>query len=123
MQESPWVAPADPPWPPHPLPVDPSPFALLGLALGAGIALDIGVRGGLHNGVVALGVVMIVAVLVTSHRVERAGARWLAIAALVPAGFLMMRASPWLAASNVGAIVMLITLSVSFSCRFVWFRG
>jgi hypothetical protein len=95
--------------------VDPAPFVLLALALGAGIALDIGVRGGLHNGIVALGVVLIVAVLVTSHRVERAGARWLAIAALVPAGFLVMRTSPWLAASNLGAVVALITLSVSFS--------
>jgi hypothetical protein len=115
MQQSPWVAPADPPWPPPPLPVDPAPFALFGLAFGAGIALDIGERGGLHNGIVALGVVFIVAVLVTRDRVERAGARWLAIAALLPAGFLAMRASPWLAASNIGAVVALITLSVCFS--------
>lgn len=109
------VAEADPLWPPPSLPVDPAPFALVGLALGAGIALDIGVRGGMHNGIVALGVGFIVAVLVTSRRVERTGARWLAIAAMVPAGFLVVRASPWLAVSNVAAVVALIGLALSFS--------
>ncbi|MDP9331999.1 MAG: DUF4173 domain-containing protein [Actinomycetota bacterium] len=95
--------------------MDPAPFVLVVLALGAGIALDIGVRGGVHNGIVAVGVGFIVAALVTSRRVERAPARWLAITAMVPAGFLVVRASPWLAASNVAAVVALIALTVSFS--------
>lgn len=88
---------------------------LVVLALGAGIALDIGVRGGVHNGIVALGVAFIVAMLITNRRVERGSAQWLAIAALVPDGFLVVRASPWLAVSNVAAIVALIAVTISFS--------
>ena len=51
---------------------DPAPFALLVLTLGAGIALDVGVRGGAHNGVVALAIALVVGALTTSRRIERA---------------------------------------------------
>jgi hypothetical protein len=116
MQSPPLVdAPYPPVLPPRTLPVDPAPLALLLLALGAGIALDVGLRGGVHNAIVALGVVFTIAVLLTARRVGLASARWLLIAAVLPAGFLVLRASPWLAASNAGAIVMLISLAVSFS--------
>ena len=111
VAEVPWPAPV----PARPLPVDSAPFALIVLALGAGIALDIGVRGGVHNAIVALGVVLVVALLVTHRRVERAPARCLAVAAVLPAAFLVVRASPWLAVSNVAAILALIALAVSFS--------
>jgi hypothetical protein len=110
---APWPAPA--PAPTRPLPVDPAPLLLVVLALGGGIALDIGVRGGVHNGIVALGVVFLIAVLIASHRVERAPARWLAVATVLPASFLAIRSSPWLAGSNIIAIVALLSLSVSFS--------
>lgn len=113
--ENPWVADAHPTWPPRPLPEDPAPFALVVLALSAGIALDIGARGGAHNGIVAIGIVLIVGALATGRRVERAAARWLALTAVIPAGFLVVRASPWLAVSNIAAVVALITLAVSFS--------
>ena len=48
--EVPWPAPV----PTRPLPVDPAPFVLVVLAIGAGSALDIGLRGGVHNAIVAL---------------------------------------------------------------------
>src|SRR4051812_15758545 len=46
-------APYPPLVPARSLPVDPAPLVLLLLALGAGIALDIGLRGGVHNASVA----------------------------------------------------------------------
>jgi hypothetical protein len=113
--QSQWVDERHPFPAPRLLPVDPAPLVLGMVALAAGIALDVGVRGGVHNGVVGAGVALTVAAVVSSRRVERAAARWLALAALVPAGFLVVRASPWLAAANVGLIVVLIGLAVSFA--------
>ncbi|MDQ1478549.1 MAG: hypothetical protein QOE62_3778 [Actinomycetota bacterium] len=115
--QSPWVVETrwPSPSPARPLPVDPAPLALLLIALGAGITLDIGVRGGAHNAIVAVGVVCVVAVLVTGRRIERAAARRLALVALAPAAFLALRTSPWLAVSNLAAITVLLVLAVSFS--------
>jgi Domain of unknown function (DUF4153) len=111
--------PAETPYPPRlprrSRPVDPAPLVLVLLALGAGVALDIGLRGGVHNGIVALGAVFTIAVLLASRRVQLASARWVAAAAVLPAGFLALRASPWLAVSNVAAIIVLVSLAVCFS--------
>jgi hypothetical protein len=115
--QSPWVAETrwPSPSPARPFPVDPAPRTLLLLTLGAGIALDIGVRGGVHNVIIVVGVVCVVVVLVTNRRVERAAARRLALMALVPAAFLALRTSPWLAVSNLAATAVLLGLAVSFS--------
>lgn len=109
--ERPWPSPA----PARPLPVDPAPLALLLLALAAGVTLDVGVRGGVHNAIVVIGVVWVVAVLMTARRVDRAAARSLALVALAPATFLAVRSSTWLAVSNLAATTVLLLLAVSFS--------
>jgi hypothetical protein len=109
--ERPWPSPA----PARPLPVDPAPVALLLLALAAGVTLDVGVRGGVHNAIVVIGVVWVVTVLITARRVDRGAARSLALVALAPAAFLAVRSSAWLAASNLAAATVLLLLAVSFS--------
>jgi hypothetical protein len=104
------------PPPPHPRPdVDRSPVRLMALALAAGVAFEVGVRGGLANGAVALGAVLMVALLLTDRRVVRPGARGAALAALVPALFLGVRASPWLAATNTLAVAVLVGVAVAFA--------
>lgn len=78
------------------------------LALGSGIVLDIGLRGGPANAMVVVGLVLAVVALVVDDRAQQAEARWLALASLVPAAFLAVRVSPWLIASNLvtaGALV------------------
>ncbi len=88
---------------PEPTELDPAPQRLVGLALLAGFVLEVGLRGGVTNAVVAAGLFIVVAILVTDQRIHRREARLLALAALVPAGFLAIRASPWLAMSNIVA--------------------
>ena len=69
-------------------------------ALGAAVALDFGVRGGVANVFVAAGCALVVLVLLRTHHQLTAGARGLLLASLLPIGMLVLRASPWLAASN-----------------------
>ena len=102
------AAPPSPPVPPETAPEPRRPFdsataRLAALALASGIALDIGIRGGPANAIVVLGLVLAVLAFVTDPHVERAEARWLALAALVPAAFLAVRVSPWLIMSNLAA--------------------
>jgi hypothetical protein len=98
-----------------PADADRAPRRLIGIALAAGLTLELGLRGGVSNAVVAAGLVLVVLALITDGRVRRREARPLAVAALVPVAFLAVRASPWLAASNLGAAAALIGTSVLYS--------
>ncbi|MEO6469087.1 MAG: DUF4173 domain-containing protein [Acidimicrobiia bacterium] len=74
----------------------------------AAIALDVGVRGGVANLFVAVGCGLVVLVLLrTDHRLSASG-RGLLLTALLPITMLALRSSPWLAASNAGAIGVLV---------------
>ena len=75
----------------------------------------LGLRGGATNAVVAAAIVVVVLMLLTDNRVERVGARWLAAAAVAPAIFLGVRASAWLAVSNVVTIAGLLGAAVAYS--------
>jgi hypothetical protein len=88
---------------------------LVGIAVVGGAAFDIGIRGGLHNGFVALAVVATVVSVLTFGRLETRGARSMAVVAIAPACALVWRASPWLAASNSIASVVLLTGAVSYA--------
>lgn len=87
---------------------------LLGLALIGGVALDVGLRGGITNLFVTLGL-LIAAVLVLSVASTSTESRWLAALSLVPAALLSLRASPWLAVANTGAAVGLLAAATIFS--------
>ena len=102
------------PRPTRPAATDPAPRALLAWATVGGVALEVGIRGGAANALVALGIGCTVGALVTGGRLRRASSRRLALAALVPAAALGLRASPWLAASNLGAAAGLLALSILF---------
>jgi hypothetical protein len=85
---------------------------LLGLAVASGVALDVGIRGGPANLVVVVGLVLAVVALALDPHVERDEARWLALAALVPAAFLAVRLSPWLVMSNLAAAAGLAAAAI-----------
>ena len=107
--------PTPPPQPPKVRsapPDDRSPAHLLAWCLTAGIALDVGIRGGMANAVTALAIALLVVALVTDGRLARKGSRRLALAALLPTTCLALRASPWLAASNAALALVLVTLAV-----------
>jgi hypothetical protein len=95
--------------------VDPAPWRLLGWLLVGGVAFDIGIRGGVSNAVVALGIALLVAMLLADRRAPRRDARLLLAAALLPAAALALRASPWLAGSNLLAAAALIGAAVVLS--------
>lgn len=90
---------------------DAAPLRLIRFALVIGVILEIGLRGGVTNAVVAVAVVVAVRLLWTDQRLQRREARIVAAASLVPAMFLGLRASPWLAWSNTLAVVALLLLS------------
>lgn len=92
-----------------------APRRLVGLALLAGLILEVGLRGGLANAMVLNGFVLVVLVLCSDRRLRRREAQLLAVAAIVPTAFLAVRASPWLAWSNVAAATALLTASVLYS--------
>ena len=85
------------------------------LAVVAGGLLDVGIRGGPANAVVAAGIVVTVAALGADGRLQQAEARWLAGAAVVPAAFLAVRMSPWLVTSNVLAVAALLGTAIVFA--------
>ena len=91
---------------------DPAPRRLLGHALVAGVVLEIGLRGGLANAVVVSGVVLTIRSLLADDRLVRRKARGLALLALVPASFLAVWSSLWLAWLNTLASVGLLALAV-----------
>jgi heme/copper-type cytochrome/quinol oxidase subunit 3 len=70
------------------------------LTVGSGVVFDLGIRGGPANAVVLASVVLAMTALGVHGNVRRAEARWLMLAALVPAAFLAVRVSPWLTLSN-----------------------
>jgi|GEM_PF-5266691 hypothetical protein len=76
---------------------------LLLTAVLGGVALDIGIRGGVNNAMVSLGIAIIVVALLRTDHPSPPRGRWLLILALVPAVMLSLRSSPWLASSNLGA--------------------
>ena len=92
-----------------------APARLALLAVVAGVLLDVGIRGGAANAVVATGIVVAVAALGVDGRLQQPEARWLAGAAVVPAAFLAVRTSPWLVTSNVIAVVALLGAAIVFS--------
>ncbi len=94
---------------PHPPVSVPAPTrSFLFTALAAALAFDVGVRGGVDNAFVAVGCGLVVLVLLrTDHRLSASG-RGLLLTALLPSTMLALRASPWLAASNAGAIGVLV---------------
>jgi hypothetical protein len=94
---------------------DPVARRLVGLALVTGLALEIGLRGGVSNVVVVAGVVLLIVTLVTDHRILRRESRLLALAAVVPVAFLAVRTSPWLALSNLAVAGGLLGASVVYS--------
>lgn len=75
---------------------------------------DIGLRGGASNAVVSGGILLVVLVLATDRRIGQSGARLVALFATVPAIFLSVRASPWLAVTNVFAAAGLIGTAVVY---------
>lgn len=110
-----------------------SPRRLLAYAVVIGLVLDIGLRGGLANALITLAVGLTVRLLWTDdprsgrpngHEVTdrasrtscdglaRKEARIVALAALVPALFLALRTSPWLAWSNASLIAALLAAAV-----------
>jgi hypothetical protein len=98
-----------------PAEADPAARRLIGLALVAGLALEIGLRGGVDNAVVVAGLILVVTALIADGRVRRREARVMAMTAIVPVAFLAVRASPWLVWSNLGAAAALIAASVLYS--------
>lgn len=94
---------------------DPAPRRLIGIGLTAALLLEIGLRGGVTNAVVSAGLALVVVLLLIDRRVQRREARVLAATALVPAAFLVLRASPWLAASNLAAGSGLVLTAVLYS--------
>lgn len=98
--------------PPGPSRVVDRPGRLVVAAAIGGLALDLGLRGGVANLAVTLGVATAVVVVLTRPELDRT-TRFVVAAALVPAAFLSVWASPWLATTNVLAILGLGVLGVS----------
>ena len=92
--------------------VDPRPRRLALLAVGAGISLDIGIRGGPSNLAVSVGLVLAAVALSTDGRIVQREARLLVAAATLPALLLAVRSSGWLAASNLVAACTLAGLGL-----------
>jgi len=95
--------------------VDPAPRRLIALAVAAAFVLQLGLRGGVRNLVVVGGIALVVVVLLADGRTRRREARLLAAAAFVPAAFLAVWASPWLAASNLAMAGVLLAAGVLYS--------
>src|SRR5439155_17120989 len=76
---------------------NPAPSSLVAFALAIGVVLDIGLRGGLDNAALTVAAVLTVLLLFSGGRLVRREASIVAAASLVPALFLGIRASPWLA--------------------------
>lgn len=91
----------------------PAPVALS--AVVAGVALDLGIRGEVTNAVLATGLLVVIGLVFASRRVERVEGQCLAAFAVVPALFLVIRASPWLAVANLGAFGGLVGASVLYA--------
>ncbi|MGH9224519.1 MAG: DUF4153 domain-containing protein [Acidimicrobiales bacterium] len=95
--------------------LDPAPRRLIVFAVAAGVLFDVGLRGGVANAVVVAGVFVLVGALVADGRLPSLASRALAVTAVVPASFLAIRMSAWLAASNTLAIGALLTLAVTYA--------
>jgi hypothetical protein len=94
-----------------------APRLLLAIAVGGGIALDIGLRGGLRNAWVAAGLATAAGALLTGGRLPQRSARRMAALSLVPIAALALRASPWLALANLGAATSLLVGAVVLGRR------
>ncbi|WP_426574858.1 DUF4173 domain-containing protein [Aquihabitans sp. McL0605] len=83
--------------------------------MAAGVLLEVGLRGGVANVLVAAGAVLVVIALVTDRRIPNRPSRAVAAAAVVPLGFLAVRSSPWLATSNVVLATTLVAVAIGLS--------
>lgn len=101
-------------------PADRAPAHLLAWTVAGGVALEVGLRGGLTNAVVVAGLACLIGALVTGGRLQQRSSRRLALAALLPVAFLAWRASPWLAASNVAAATALLAAAILFDRHGSW---
>lgn len=90
-------------------------MVLLVVAVVAGIALDIGLRGTVSNLALAVGFAAVIIGLVADRRLRQRSARRLALAALIPVAFLAIRSSDWLAATNLAAAAGLTAAAIAFS--------
>lgn len=95
--------------------IDPAPRRLIALAVAAAFVLQLGLRGGVRNLVVVMGIALVIVLLLADGRTRRREARLLAAAALVPAAFLAVWESPWLAASNLAMAGVLLAAAVLYS--------
>lgn len=86
------------------------------MSLVAGLLLEIGIRGGPANVIVAAGLAVALVLLWLQPRFSGNG-RVLVVAAAIPTLFLGVRASEWLTSLNLLAIVGLVTLAVIFSAN------
>ena len=98
-----------------PVVVDPAPRRLIALAVAAAFVLQLGLRGGVRNLVVVMGIALVVVLLLADGRTRRREARLLAAAAFIPAAFLAVWESPWLAASNLAMAGVLLAAAVLYS--------
>ncbi len=98
-----------------PPPLDRAPRRLVLGALLAGAVLEVGLRGGVDNAVVVAGLVIVVDVLLSQRRVQSRQGRALAVVAVLPVAFLGLRASPWLAGSNLAVALLLLSGAVLYS--------
>ena len=89
-----------------------APRRLIAFALVIAVILEIGLRGGVNNAAVALAATLTIALLCSRQRLVQREARLIAIAALAPALFLALRASPWLAWSNALVLTALLVAAV-----------
>ncbi|HVM13231.1 MAG TPA: DUF4173 domain-containing protein [Egibacteraceae bacterium] len=85
---------------------------LVAFALVIGALLEIGLRGGVSNAAVTLAAMLTVRLLWTHALPLQREARTILFATLVPALFLAVRASPWLAWSNTLAVAALLVVAV-----------
>jgi two-component system sensor histidine kinase BaeS len=94
-----------------------APRRLIACALAIAAILEIGLRGGVDNAVVTLAAALIIRLLWTQQRLAQRQARIIAIAGLVPALFLAIRTSPWLAWSNAAMLGALLLAAVLHARR------
>lgn len=114
-----------PPPPGHPLdPLGPArpprqpdarPWRLAGLVALAGVAADLGLRGGVPNLALAVSCWSVAAAMLTDGRVRTPMARLAVALSALPAGLLALRTSSWLTAANVSAVAGLLALAVAYS--------
>ena len=88
---------------------------LVVLAIVGGLGFDVGLRGGVANGVVAAALTTVAVTVLVGSGTRTRPARVMAMVAILPAWLLAVRASPWLAWSNGIASVALLGSAICYS--------